>query len=276
MRHPIRSVLVLALPLAALAACAESADTSGLEKQVADLRADLQKTRTEKEKLEKQIEAQARRIDGLAQDVSNVRGRAMDVQLASSKGEAHAATPADGDPAAPAAAPSAGATAPEGGAVLSPQAVGVRDYLATEDGKKTLQTAIDADREARNREQQKRQIDGMIDRFAKTAQLTEDQTKRMKEIMGSAQAARTDMWSSIRELGPDATPEQRTEAREAMVAKTDELRKQTDDQVKAVLSSTQYEQYQQEQDKLRAGLRGFGGGGRGDKAGGRAGRTNGN
>lgn len=275
MRHPIRCVLALVVSAAALAACT-AGDNDSLGKEVGDVRADAQRLAKENEKLASLIAAQTRRIDGLTEDLNHVRSLAMDVKVAPApKPGTAAAGDIAGDGGTPGAAGAVVTTAD--GAVVTPEVAAIKAYLGTEAGRKTLEAAVVAERDARNREQQTRTVNAMIDRFAKIANLTEDQTKKMKDIMGAAAVTRSDMWSSMRDLGPDATPEQRDEARTAMIAKTDELKKQTDTQVQAVLSQTQFEQYQQEQDKLRASMRGMGGagGGRGG-AGGAGGRTNGN
>jgi hypothetical protein len=275
MRLPIRPALALVVCAAALAACT-AGDTDSLGKEVGDVRAETQRLQKESEKLAAQVAAQTRRIDGLTEDLNHVRSLAMDVKVAPApKAGAAAAGDGTGDGGTPGA--SGGLVTTADGSVVTPEVAAVKKYLGTDEGKKLLEAAVVAERDARNREQVKRTVDAMIDRFAKLANLTEDQTKKMKDIMGQAAVARSDMWASMRDLGPDATPEQRDEARQAMVAKTDELKKQTDTQVQAVLSQTQFEQYQQEQDKLRASMRGMGGAGGGaGGTGGRGGRPGGN
>ena len=66
------------------------------------------------------------------------------------------------------------------------------------------------------------------------------------------------MWSNVRELPPDSPSEQRDALRQQNLEKTDQLRKETDEQVKSILSQTQYEQYRQQQGRLRGGMDGPG------------------
>jgi hypothetical protein len=164
--------------------------------------------------------------------------------------------------------------------------VAIKTYLSTDEGKKVLEAAIQSERETRAREQEKRRVDALVDRFAKTASLTDDQTRRMKDVMQKQADASREAWASL-PLGPDATQADRDARRQQGLAKTDELRKATDDQIRTILSATQFDTYQQEQDKLRQRLRGTGGangGGNGARrntggagnAGGRGTTTNGN
>lgn len=267
----MRATLSLILAASALGACSDGEGADSLRKEVGDLRADVQRLQKENDKLASQLAGQVRRIDGLTDDVGHVRQMAVDVKLA--------ATPADG-PAAAAAAPSGAAPA---GAPLSVDDVAIKHFLSTEEGRKAVESAIQAEREARDRERTARALDSVVDRFAKQAGLTADQTTRLKEIMvRQGEAVRT-LWSNIRTLGPDATQEERDAMRQQNIAKTQELRKQADDEVRVLLSQTQYETYEKEQDRLRAAMRGPGtgqavaapGAGNANGAGGNAGRRNG-
>lgn len=241
-------VLTLALGAAALSGCNSADEVASLQKEVGGLREDVQRAKKENEKLASQMAAQARRIDGLSADISTVRQLTVDVRTApeAQAGEVFTAGPAAGDLGA------------AGGPALSPHdVVAIRTFLSTPDGRKVVTDAIDAERESREVERDRRRADVMVDRFAKTAALTEDQTKRMKEIMGRAVVARRAL-GSMRDLGMDATPEEREAFRTEFSAKTDAIRQQTDAEVKAALSSTQFEAYQQQQAKLRNTLRGNG------------------
>lgn len=241
----MRARIALLLAASFLAGCEEGGGSEDLRKEVGELRADVQRLRKENEKLSSQVAAQVRRIDGLTGDVSRVREIAVDVKSA----------PAADEPAAgSAAAPSAPATSATG----SVDEVAIKRFLSTEEGRKAIDAAIQAEREARDRERTSRTLDALVDRFAQEAALTDTQAARMKEILGRQAEAVRETWSGLRNLGPDATREQREAQRAATVAKTQELRKAADDEVKALLSQTQFETYEKQADRLRAAMRGPG------------------
>ncbi len=248
MPRPMLALSLLAA-LAALPAC-DSGGDADLRKEVDGLKADVQRVQKDQEKLGTQVGAQARRIDGLAADLATARGSSVEVKAAAAPGEA---APAATDGAAPADAP-AGAEP----ALSATQIATIRSFLSTEEGKKVLEAAVQSEREARDRERARRLSDSMVDRFAKTAALTEDQTKRMKDVMSKQAESLRTMWSNVRELSPDAPSEQRDALRQQNLEKTEALRKETDDQVKGILSQTQYEQYKQQQTRVRGGLEGAG------------------
>ena len=244
MPRPTRALFLLAA-FAALPACDDGAGTADLRKEVDGLKADVQRVQKDTEKLGAQVSTQTRRIDGLTADVTSVRGTSAEVKAAAPGEAAAAAT----DGAAPADAPAAAAQP------LSPaQIATIRSFLSTDEGKKVLEEAVQSEREARERERARRLSDSMVERFAKTASLTEDQTKRMKDVMSKQAESLRTMWANVRELAPDAPTEQRDALRQQNLEKTEQLRKETDDQVKSILSQTQYEQYKQQQTRMRGGL----------------------
>lgn len=248
MPRPIRA-LGLAAALAALSAC-DSGGDADLRKDVDGLKADVQRMQQADEKRDAAVAAQGRRLDGLASDVTTSRGIAADVKAAVPHEAAAAAAPDAGAPADATAA----AAAP-----LSPtQIATIRSFLSTDEGKKVLEEAVQSEREARDRERARRLSDSMVERFAKSATLTDDQTKRMKDVMSKQAEALRTMWSNVRELPPDAPSEQREALRQQNLEKTEQLRKDTDDQVKTILSQTQYEQYRQQQTRLRGATDGTG------------------
>jgi len=278
----MKSALPLALATAVLAtglAACSAGDADAVKRDMDELRTDLQRTKKENEKLRTQVASAEGRINGLAEDLARVRQLSVDVKAAPAPQAEGAA--ADGGVAGGGA--TAGASASGSAAVVSsPEGVAIRNFLATEDGKKLLEAAIQSDRDARAREQAKRQVDSMVDRFAKQANLTDDQTKRMKDLMEKQADATRDVWASL-QINPDATQAERDARRQQGLAKTDEIRKSTDDQLRSVLSATQFESYQQEQDKQSQRVRGSGGGNNGRRntggaggAGGRGNNANGN
>jgi hypothetical protein len=248
-----KSAFPLALTFVALAACS-AGDADAVKKDMDELRTDLQRTQKENEKLKAQVTTAESRINGLAEDLARVRQLSVDVKAAP-------APQAEGD-ATDASTPSSTTTSPgvattPGAAALlaTPEGVAIKTFLSTEEGKKVLEAAIQSESDARAREQAKRQADSLVDRFAKIAGLTDDQTKRMKDLMEKQADATRDAWASL-QISPDATQEERDARRQQGLAKTDELRKSTDDQLRTILSTTQFETYQQEQDKLRQRMRG--------------------
>jgi hypothetical protein len=240
MRPTMRSALPLVL---CLAACTPD-ETDAVQKEVAGLRADLQKAQKENEKLRSQVATAEGRLNGLAEDLARVRQFAVDVKAA---------------PAPEAPADGAAAAAPEP-SPAPPSVVAIKTYLASEDGRKVLAEAIEADRTARAREQSKRRIDAQVDRFAKSAGLTEDQVKRVKEVLERQAEASRVARAALNDLDPDATQDQRDELRRQTTAKTEEIRKASEDQLRAVLTPTQFDAYQQEQTRLRRSPRADGGG----------------
>jgi len=261
MRTAMKSVVPL-LCAAALAGCS-GGDADGVRKELDDLRADLARTQKENEKLRSQVQTDDGRINGLAQDLARVRQLNVEVKAAPASDAAAAATNA-GDPsstgASTGAAPGAAASSAAPGSPSSPESVALKNFFASEEGKKVLENAQESFRDQQAREQAKRRVDQMVDRFAKQAQLTDDQTKRMRDILEKQTAATRDVYASLRELDPDATQEQRDELRKQATARTDELKRTTDDQLRVVLSSQQFESWQTEQDKERQRVRGVTGG----------------
>lgn len=253
------------LVLAASAAACAPGDADSVKKEVADLRADLQKAQDDGRKLALRVEQQDRRIAGLAEDLAEARKMGVVVKEAPA-GTAGATAATDGVPSA------SNETASAKLALSSPESAAIAGYLSTEAGKKVLAAAIQADRDARSKEQAQRQVEGAVDRFAKIANLTDDQTKRMKELMNKQAEELRDIFATARDLPPDATQQQRDDLRKQNVAKADEIRKETDDSLKTLLSQTQYEQYSDEAERMRAGLRGFAGTGAGAATGARRNR----
>src|SRR5262249_52435200 len=95
----------LVVAAASLAACS-GGDGDSLAKEIGDVRAEGQRLRKDNEKLQAQVDAQGRRIDGLAEDLNHVRGLAMEVKTAAAPKAGAAAAPgaAPGDAAGPDAA----------------------------------------------------------------------------------------------------------------------------------------------------------------------------
>ena len=105
-------------------------------------------------------------------------------------------------------------------------------------------------------------VDGLLARLVKDAELTDDQTKKMKDILDRSATQMRSLFQVMRDGGGDPT----SDGRQAAMAKLTEVRQAADNEVKSVLSQTQYEVYQKQ---IPQGMGGFGGGGPG---GGRPGR----
>jgi len=248
---------VLAAAALPLTACSDD-DSDAVKKDVDALRTDVQKTQRENDKLKSQLATAEGRINGLAEDLAHVRQISVDVKAAPAPEGGVAATDAGTAGTQPAAAGAPGIAA----FLSTPEGAAIKSYFATDDGKKVLEDAIQNDREARARETSKRQVDSLVDRFAKQNGLTDDQTRRMKDILEKKADSSRDIWTAMRDLPPEASQEQRDDLRKQLTTKTDELRKSSDDQLRGVLSTTQYESYQKEEDKVRQGARAVGAGAR--------------
>jgi hypothetical protein len=233
------------LPFLLVAAACSGPEGDGLSKDVSELRTELSRVQKENRELAARLEAQERRLGGLAEDVALV-GR-----------DSTGGKPA-GDPAAGETVDVSAGMATPGAAPVHVDGAAIKAYFSTEEGQKVFAELDEAMRASRSREQNKRMVESAVDRFARTAQLTEEQTRRMKELMTKQVEAMRDLYAPMRELPRDATAQQRDEARQAINGKAEEVRKQTDDSVRALLSQTQYEQFEQEQDRLRAGFGGLG------------------
>jgi hypothetical protein len=227
-----------------LAGCSGS-DTEPLKHEVETLRGDLQKVQKENDRLASRLATAEQRINGLAADIPQARemGSATASTAPAPSGEA-AAAPAD-TAAAPAQIPGAPT---------------IKAYLETDEGRKVLAAAITAEREEREREQQKRRVDAMVDRFSREASLSTDQSKKMKDILFRSQSQVRELWTALRDggVGADATPEEREAQRQQMTAKSQELTQKTDEEVRNVLSTAQFAMYQQQQERLRSSMRGPG------------------
>jgi len=242
-----RTFRLRALPVAtavALAAC--SAESSGDAKEVADLRAELQRTKQVADKQREQIVTLERRISTLAEDVARVHKTAEETAgaPAAKPADAAAATNAAGDPAA--------ANGAAAGATTTVSAPAMKAFFESEEGKKTFAAALKAQQDEADKERSARAVDGLLARLAKDANLTEDQSKKMKDILTRGAAQLAELRQSLQGGAGFADPDVRQ--------KFTDLRTNTDNEVKAVLSQTQYDTYQKSMGSVFGG---FGGGGPG-------------
>lgn len=242
-----RTLLVLPLLFVGLAACAEpgsdsSAAVKELKSQVKELQSELDATAKAAKRTDRQLK-------GLQDDFADFRQKTM---------KANSVVAAAGDADLAEATDEGGSTvaAIEGAVAGAPEAI--VDALQTDEGKQAIKQALAEANEQRDQERRQRWVDGMIDRFATDAQLTDDQTVQMKDIVAKSFTRIGELWSGMRDMG-DATPEERAMARQDAMTKMEEIRSETDMEVKAILNSAQYDIY--EEQAARMG-RGMGGGGR--------------
>ncbi len=239
-----RALMLAGAVALSLPACGNT-DNAGLEQALRDLRTEVQDGRDDNKQLSQRLERIERRMDGYGKDIDNLSRtpieaaalRAVDVPELS------------GDEAA--------ALAASGGVPVASND-NLKGLLESEQGREAVESAMKSIQEKRDSERRERWVSSMIDRFAADANLTPDQSDKMQSIMGGSFKRMGEVWQNMRG-GADQTPEQRAQVREDNLAKMEEIRLETDDEVKAVLNSEQMLLYEEQS----ARFRGFGGGRRG-------------
>ena len=171
-----------------------------------------------------------RRIDDLQTDLAAFRETA-----ARQRRELEAGAVAPAAAAPPAAAPAASTTADA-----------VRFYLESDAGKALLAAVIKSVQDDQMAQGAARMMDGMISRFAKDADLTDDQAKRMRDIFRRSGAEFRDAWAPFGAIASDATETERDRVRHEVAAKSAEIEQKKDDEVRNLLSQTQYEAYKKQ------------------------------
>ena len=136
------------------------------------------------------------------------------------------------------------------------------EYFATDEGRTVFEAAMKSYEGKREEERSARMVKGMIDAFSQKANLSREQTASMEKIVSKAFTEIGTLFRTMRDS--DMTPEERAVKRTETVAKVEDVRRQTEDEVKGILDATQFELYQQES----ARMRGFMGGGMGGGLGG--------
>lgn len=251
-RPSARLLLVVAGSFAVLsaAACSDGAGSPLADKEMADLRAQLRKVEGERDKLASRVDQTERRLAGLQEDLLTVRKALATAPAADA---AAAAAPAADASAAPAAAP---ATAPGAAKDLA-------DILATDDGRKVFESAMRAYEARRDEERSSRMAAGMVDAFAQKANLSPEQKEKLNAIVGRTMSEMQQLFRGMRD--GDVPAAERPARRQETVAKMEEIRSRTDDEVKGILDASQWDLYQQESARMRGfmggGGGGFGGGG---------------
>ena len=264
MKSALRTTVLAIAAGALLPACSQ--DTGALDSEVAALRGDLQRREREDAKLREQIVQLERRLSAMQSDRLRPGRAAPESAAADGAGAAADAAPV----AAPGSPDAATGSAP---VEASPLAQAVRTYLSSDEGRKAVTVAIKAAQDQADQERMARATDMMLARFAKEANLSDGQVKQVRDIVDRAQTQMREAFAAVRDASADLTPEQRDQLRQQAGTKTAEIRQRTDDDVKAVLSTSQFEVYQR---TPVLGGPGFGGpgAGRGGPGGGAGGRGN--
>ena len=249
----MKSLLSLSLVTLSLAAClaatgcgvagsGASQDTiDALTTQVAQLEKQNAGWETRMKKMERQL-------TGTGGDIASIRNRLKDLPMAAAAG-AVAAADAGEDDAVTAALPA--------------ETREFAKYLESESGKKALADAVTEANNRQSRERWNRMADGMVDRFAEQANLSEDQSKRMKDLTGTMMSKIGDAWGAMR--NSNLSTEERAEVRASAMAQMGELREQLNEDVKLILDADQYSMYEEQAGRM---MRGGMGGGRGGRSGG--------
>jgi len=257
------AVLSFAAVVGGVAGCGDAADVKSLEGEVTDLRGQLKRAEGENDKLARRLDDTDRKLSGLREDL--ITSRESTMRASGDPAAAPAAGAAPGD-----AGPDATATSPENPA-LDAEAKALADVLATDDGIQVLEGALKTIEKRRDEERTARMVQGMVDAFAQKAALSPQQAESLQKIASRSAAATRELWSAFRDAG-DLTAEQRQSLRTDLLAKGEEIRVRTDDEVKGILDAQQFEIYKQDSERLRGAFRGFGGGpGGGGMGGGRGG-----
>jgi hypothetical protein len=251
---PLLALGALGVAVAAHVGASESVDrgpaVAQLEKRVGDLE-------TERDDLRIKLGKADRQIRGLSSDLASLRNELLQ------RGGVAASLEAGPD-AAPAGGPESEAATDADAAM--PVSLGEEEVarlaklLESDTAQEALRRAARKERERADTERWSRMVDGLVDRFAEKANLTEQQTTQMKDIAGRSMREIRDVWMSMREAG-NLDAEQRGALIADNRAKMEDIRAKSDEEVKAVLSGDQYEMYLEDMDRMR----GFGGRGRGGR-----------
>lgn len=244
--QPLRALAFLAVVSAgaAVTACGASADDAG-DDALASLTREVREQRRQNEALIARIDRLERRIDGHSQDLDRLSRTGVEAALKA----ADVAPASEDDPE--------GAV---GTGTPAPVAEKLAELLETEDGQAAVEKAMAAIQERRDAERRERWIGSMVDRFATEANLTDAQSRDVRQLMTRSFKQIGEVWSGIRDA--DVSDDQRAILREEAMVKMEEIRQQTSEEMKAVLTSDQFAIYEE----LSGRMRGFGGRG-GDRGG---------
>ena len=141
------------------------------------------------------------------------------------------------------AAPSDAPDTEHPAAPSAPTAEALRAFFDSDEGHRVLAAALKAEQTRRDREFGAKLVDGMVARLQKEADLTEDQRKRLRDVLGRAGYDTYVAWGALSEVPADAAQDEKDRVRRESAAKAAEIAQRADDEVRAILSQTQYEAY---------------------------------
>jgi ferric-dicitrate binding protein FerR (iron transport regulator) len=128
-------------------------------------------------------------------------------------------------------------------ATAPPTADAMRAFFESDEGRSVLAAALKTEQVRRDKEFGAKMVDGMLARLHKEADLTDDQRRKLREVIGRAGYDSYVAWSSLEELPADTAAVEKDRLRSETAAKSAEIAKRADDDVRAILSQTQYETY---------------------------------
>jgi hypothetical protein len=232
-----------ALALGALALTTAGCDGQGVSgEEIAELTREVKEQQRLNTALMDRLDRMERTLNGHTEDIDLLSRQRVASELAS----ADVAETAGGD---------AGEAAPAASAMGGDDAIA--KLLETEDGQAAVEKAMAAIQERRDAERRERWVNSMVDRFATDANLTDVQTNDMRRVVGSSFKKMGDVWSGLR--GNDLSAEERAMQREEAMVKMEEIRQETDEEVKAILTTDQYTIYEEQSARMRNWGRGGGG-----------------
>jgi hypothetical protein len=255
---PMKSRLSLAvLPLALVSVLAAGCDdTSGPGGDSAALQKRFDQLEKQNAELTKRLANAERELDSNRLSISRFGDR-LEKGAKSATGSVAAVEATVAEDVAPAAA--MGAT---------PSGIG--EFLNSDDGQKALDEAMTKLEQRRDTQRREAMVDMMADRFAEMANLTPEQSERMKALTNDMMSKMRGLWSDLRD--GSGTPEQRAEARAGAMAKMGELREKLNEDARLILDADQYRMFEEQANRMG---RGFGGDGGFPGAGGPGGRRGG-
>ena len=219
-----RTLFLLAVAAASLGACSGNAGTGGADEALRD---EVKKLQAESARQKDQVAQLERKIAALAGDRRPARSGSDQESAAAGPGAAE-------DTAGVAAAPTHAA---------APNAPAIKSFFDSDEGRKTITMAMRAVEDQRQVEWGNRMADGMVTRMTRDLSLTEDQAKKMKDILRRGGALMRETMNATRDLAPDTPDEERQKVQQQAQEKFAEANKKNQEEVKALLSQTQYESY---------------------------------
>jgi ferric-dicitrate binding protein FerR (iron transport regulator) len=145
-------------------------------------------------------------------------------------------------------APSAGDSGPAAAAMSAPSlppvtTEAVREFLVSEEGRTLLAAAIKAANEQAESQRWSRFWDRSVAGFAKEFELTEEQGKHLREIFHRYGAESKAATAPMSDIPFGTSDDERERIRHECFAKNADIERRKDEEVKALLSQTQYESY---------------------------------